>query len=76
MATQQVPRDRTIEVGALLFDYQGIDVVGPLDLLNMCGKPLMSAIVRLILPYSLLVLLYPALSCSLTLLCPTAYSRL
>jgi transcriptional regulator GlxA family with amidase domain len=33
-----------IHVGALLFDYQAIDVVGPLDVLNSASKALMEGI--------------------------------
>ncbi|CAI7648087.1 unnamed protein product [Penicillium viridicatum] len=35
-----------IQVGALLFDYQTIDVIGPLDLLNSASKMLMRGINR------------------------------
>ncbi|KAI8712768.1 DJ-1 protein-PfpI domain-containing protein [Fusarium sp. LHS14.1] len=33
-----------LHVGALLFDYQAIDVIGPIDLLNSCTKMYMKAL--------------------------------
>ncbi|RSM15088.1 hypothetical protein CDV31_005169 [Fusarium ambrosium] len=33
-----------VHIGALLFDYQAIDVIGPIDLLNSCNKKYMSAL--------------------------------
>ncbi|KAJ6164969.1 hypothetical protein N7470_003641 [Penicillium chermesinum] len=34
----------TVHVGCLLYDYQAIDVVGPCDLLNSCGKHIANAL--------------------------------
>ncbi|KAL4742690.1 class I glutamine amidotransferase-like protein [Aspergillus similis] len=35
-----------ITVGALLFDYQAVDVIGPFDLLNSAGKALLTSLTQ------------------------------